>query len=255
MDWTEPGLQEAGPEGQDELGFSEVVAQRGRHSLHELMSEGGFLRREAADTDIVRSAVRLGKSLPERVPIPAVLPAQDGYCVRETLGSELRQPGAQRREGFIPSDGAEAPALTRARHRPLQAVRIVEELKPPKGLGAKRSPVDGMEGISRDPCHLAIECPDREPTSPRTLLADGGDQDLFGSGPPSEVLPRLLGLGQLALHQGRSPGRYPDRLKKAPSRDSHGLPQRWQALQSVETCLAPVFTTPAPFSLGRSHCS
>src|SRR3990172_8188092 len=134
MDWTEPGLQEAGPEGQDELGFSEVVAQRGRHSLHELMRESGFLRREAADPDIVRSAVRLGKSLPERVPRAAILAAQDGHRVREALGSELGQSGVQRREGFIPSDGTEAPALTRARHWPLQAVRIVEKLKPSKCL-------------------------------------------------------------------------------------------------------------------------
>ncbi len=42
MDWTEPSYQETGPERQDELGFPEVVAQRGCHSLHELMSEGGF---------------------------------------------------------------------------------------------------------------------------------------------------------------------------------------------------------------------
>src|SRR3989304_1796824 len=49
MDRTEPGLQEAGPEGEDELGFPQVIAQGARHPLHELMSEGGSLRRQAAN--------------------------------------------------------------------------------------------------------------------------------------------------------------------------------------------------------------
>src|SRR3972149_5728995 len=255
MDRTEPGLQEAGPEGQDELGFPQVIAQGARHPLHELMSEGGSLRRQAANPDVVRSAVCLGEALPERVPIAAVLPAQDRHRVRETLGSEVGQPGGQHREGFVPSDGAEAPALTVARHRPLQAVRIVEELKPPECLGAEGSPVDGMEGIPREPRHLAVERSDHETAPARTLLADGGDRDLFGSGPACEILSRLLGLGQRAPAQGGGPGRSACCLKESPSRDSHRVPQRWQALQSVETRLAATFTTPVPFSLGPSHCS
>src|SRR3989304_1417855 len=59
LDRAEPSLQEAGPEGKDELGFPEVVTQRSRDPLHELMSEGGFLRREAAEANVVGSSVRL----------------------------------------------------------------------------------------------------------------------------------------------------------------------------------------------------
>src|SRR3972149_2628111 len=89
MDGAEPGFQQPHAEGEDAAGLGEVVAQRARRALHELMRQGGLLRSEAADADVVRRAVGGGEALPDRVAVPAILTSQDHHRVSEALGAQL----------------------------------------------------------------------------------------------------------------------------------------------------------------------
>jgi hypothetical protein len=147
MDRTKPGLQETYAKRKDKLGLPKVIAQGSRYSLHELMSECGLFRGKATESDVIGSPIGLGESFPQVVSIAAVLPPQDRDRVREPLGPEVGQTGGYHREGLLPPDRSEVPTLPGTHHGSLETVGIIEELKPSKGLGAERPPIDGMKGV------------------------------------------------------------------------------------------------------------
>ena len=93
MNRPEPSLQQTGAKRENEPGFGQIVAERSRYPLHQLVRERRLVRRKAADPDIVGRAVGFSESPPDCVPVAAVLPAENRYGMRKILGSEVRQTG------------------------------------------------------------------------------------------------------------------------------------------------------------------
>src|SRR3990172_4633133 len=197
------------------------------------MGEGRMLGGQAAYTDIIWSSVGFSEALPECVPIAAVLSPENRYRVRKPLLAELGKALCHQSQRLLPRDRTQSPVLPVSCHRSLDTVGVIQELKPPEDLGAQCAAIDGVQGIPRDSCYFSVQRPDEDPAAPRTLLTQRGNPDLLRGGPSHEVLASLFAGRQSAFRQGSGPGRSAEYLQESSSRDSHGLPYRWQVLQSV----------------------
>src|SRR3972149_3407722 len=217
------------------------------------MGEGRVLRGQAAYPDVIRSSVSFSEALPECVPIAAVLSPENRHRVRKPLLAELGKTLCCQPQRLLPRDRTQSSVLSVSCHRTLQTVGVIQELEPPEGLGAQCAAIDGMQGISGDPCDFSVQRPDEDPAAPRTLLTQRGNPDLLRGGPSFQVLACLFGRGQLASGQRSRPGRSAEYLQECSSRDSHGFTHRWQTLQSVEIRrLATASTGFAPFCSSSS---
>src|SRR3972149_4339950 len=221
MNGTEPGFQETGPEGKNQAGLRKVIPQGRVHALHEPMGEGWTLGSQAAHADVVWSPVCLGKALPERIAVASVLAPKDGHRVGEARIAKRNQALYYQAQGLVPPDGTQLAAPRIPNHGSLQAVGVVPELEPAKGLGAERPAVNGMKGIPGNAGRLTVERPDQDPTPSRALLTDGRNHDLFRCGPLLEVLACLFRLGQATSGQGSGPGGSAHHLEESSPRDSH----------------------------------